>query len=138
METLPRAVDRRLSWTLRSLRAVATLHLAAVLGQPVLAGMFLTGDVDAIDLHATIGSTLAAIGLLVIGAALAYVLVGRGPIWLLPAAVLLFLADGFQIGMGYERALEVHIPLGVVIVVGAVLLTGWLWSPAAARTGDAR
>jgi hypothetical protein len=51
----------------------------------------------------------------------------------LPVAVLLFLADGFQIAAGYARQLELHIPLGVAIVVTSVLLAAWAWSPSAAR-----
>ena len=132
METLPAPVSRRPRLTLWSVRAALATHLLAVLAQPVLAGRYLIGDVDAIGWHATVGSSLAAIALLVIAAAVGYVLVRRAAWWLLAAAVLLFLADGLQIGMGFERALEIHIPLGVAIVVGSVLLTGWSWSPYAA------
>jgi hypothetical protein len=117
-------------WTLR---AVITVHALAVLAQPVLAGLFLTGDVDAIGVHGLIGSLLALVGMVVIGVALAYVLGGRGRLWVLPVAVALFLADGFQIGAGYTRQLELHIPLGVAIVVASVLLATWAWSPSAAR-----
>jgi hypothetical protein len=117
-------------WTLR---AVITVHVLAVLAQPVLAGLFLTGDVDAIGVHGLIGSLLALVGMVVIGVALAYVLGGRGRLWVLPVAVALFLADGFQIGAGYTRQLELHIPLGVAIVVASVLLATWAWSPSAAR-----
>jgi hypothetical protein len=115
------------------------VHLVAVLAQPVLAGMFLTGDVDALGVHATVGSTLAALDMVVIAVTLAYVVAGRGRLWVLPVAVLLFLAVGFQIGMGYERQLQLHVPLGVVIVTGSVLLAIWVWSPSAARPrGGAR
>jgi hypothetical protein len=138
METLVRPVTRRPRVTLWLLRAVLTAHLLGVLAQPVLAGYYLTGDVDAIGWHATIGSTLAAVALLVIAAAVGYVLVRRGSWWLLAVAVLLFLADGFQIGMGYERALEIHVPLGVAIVVGSVLLAGWSFTPRAARAREVR
>ncbi|MDT7650182.1 MAG: hypothetical protein QOI36_1588, partial [Pseudonocardiales bacterium] len=43
----------------------------------------------------------------------------------------------FQIAAGYTRQLELHIPLGVAIVVTSVLLAIWVWSPSAAlpRTG---
>jgi len=137
MKTLVRPVTHRPRLTLWLLRAVLAAHLLAVLVQPVLAGYYLTGDVDAIGWHAAIGSTLAAVALLVIAAAVGYVLVRRGGWWLLAVAVLLFLADGFQIGMGYERALEIHVPLEVAIVVGSVLLAGWSFTPAA-RAREAR
>jgi hypothetical protein len=115
------------------LRAVLTAHLLAVLAQPVLAGLFLTGDIDAIAVHGTIGSTLAAVDLVVIGASLFYVLGGRGRLWVLPVIVALFLAVGLQIGFGYSRTLEIHIPLGVAIVTTSVLLVAWVWSPSAGR-----
>ena len=138
MGTIVRPVSRRPRVALWLLRAVLTAHLLAVLAQPVLAGYYLTGDMDAIGWHATVGSTLAAVALLVIAAAVGYVLVRRGSWWLPAVAVLLFLADGFQIGMGYERALEIHMPLGVAIVVGSVLLVGWSWTPVRARAREAR
>lgn len=126
-------LDRRPRLSLWLLRTVLTVHLLAVLAQPVLAGLFLTGDIDAIAVHGTIGSTLAAVDLVVIGATLAYVLGGRGRLWVLPVVVALFLAVGLQIGFGYSRTLEIHIPLGVAIVTTSVLLAIWVWSPSAGR-----
>jgi hypothetical protein len=119
--------------SLWALRTLLTLFLLAVLAQPVLAGMFLTGDVDAIAVHGLNGSLLA-LGAMAVGvAALGYALAGRGTMWVLPVSVLLFLAVGFQIGAGYARQLELHVPLGVVIVVASVLFTAWSWTPWAAR-----
>ena len=51
--------------TLGLLRLVVTAHLVAVLAQPVFAGRYLTGDVDAITVHGAVGSALAALDLLV-------------------------------------------------------------------------
>jgi hypothetical protein len=131
-------VARRPRISLWTLRALITVHVLAAVAQPVLAGLFLTGDVDAIGVHGLIGSLLTLVGMAVIGVALAYVLGGRGRLWVLPVAVLLFLADGFQIAAGYERQLELHIPLGVAIVVVSVLLAAWAWSPSAARPRSRR
>lgn len=124
---------RRPRTTLWLLRAVVTVHLVAVLGQPVWAGMFLTGDVDAIGVHGAIGSTLAALGLVTMAVAVAYSLGGRGSLWAVPLAVAWFLGVGYQIGTGYGRNLGVHLPLGVALTVVAVLVAAWAWSPAAAR-----
>jgi hypothetical protein len=124
---------RRPRLSLWLMRTVLTVHLLAVLAQPVLAGLFLTGDIDAIAVHGTIGSTLAAVDLVAIGATLVYVLGGRGRLWVLPVIVALFLAVGLQIGFGYSRMLEIHIPLGVAIVTTSVLLAIWVWSPSAGR-----
>lgn len=124
--------------TLWLLRLVLTGHLLAVLAQPVLAGLFLTGDVDAIAVHATIGSALAVLGFVAIAGALAYVLGGRGRLWVLPVAVALFLADGAQIRMGYDRLLQLHVPFGVLIVVTSALMAVWVWSPSAGRARGAQ
>jgi hypothetical protein len=131
MDTLvrPAEVQRRPRLSLLVLRILVTAYLVAVLAQPVLAGLFLTGD--AITVHGAVGSALAAAGMVLIAASLGYVF-RRGRLWVLPAMVVLFLATGLQIGMGYARTLEIHIPLGVAIVTSVVLLAIWVWSPSAA------
>ena len=132
------APARRPRATLWTLRFLLTGHLVAVLAQPVLAGRYLTGDVDAMKAHGLIGSLMALGAMVLIAGALAYVVGGRGRLWVLPVMVLLFLAEGFQIGMGYSRQLHLHVPLGVAIVVTAVLLAAWVWTPSAARPRGAR
>jgi hypothetical protein len=119
--------------TLWTLRVLLTVHLPAVLAQPLLAGLFLSGDVDAIAVHGTVGTVLAALTLVVVVAALLYVTAGRGAVWVLPAVVALFLAEGVQIGVGYSRSLLWHIPLGVLIVTASILLAAWVWTPWAGR-----
>lgn len=133
METLTPPVVRRPRVTLWLLRTVLTVHVVAVLGQPIWAGLFLTGDIDAITVHGAIGSALAAWDLLVIGAAIAYALAARARLWVPLAAVALFLLVGFQISFGYARELQWHIPLGVAIVVSSLLAAFWVWTPSAAR-----
>jgi hypothetical protein len=132
------APTRRPRISLWTLRFLLTGHLIAVLAQPVLAGRFLTGDVDAIKVHGLVGSLLALVAMTLIAGAIGYVIAGRGRLWVLPVTVLLFLAEGFQIGMGYSRQLHLHVPLGVAIVVIAVLLAAWTWTPSAARPRGTR
>jgi hypothetical protein len=124
---------RRPRVTLWLLRALLTVHVVAVLSQPIWAGMFLTGDIDAIAVHGALGSALAAWDLLVIGAAIAYALAARARLWVPLGAVALFLLVGFQIGFGYSRDLEWHVPLGVAIVTTSLLAGFWVWTPSAAR-----
>jgi hypothetical protein len=138
VDTLAPPVVRTPRLSLWFLRTVLTVHLVAVLAQPVLAGLFLTGDVDAITVHGTIGTFVVLFGLVVVAATIAYVLGGRGRLWVLPVAVVLFLAEGFQVGMGYSRQLQIHVPLGVAIVTTAVLLAVWVWSPSARRPRGVR
>lgn len=133
MDTLTPPVVRRPRVSLWLLRAVLTVHVAAVLSQPIWAGMFLTGDVDAITVHGTIGSILAAWDMLVIGVAIAYSIAVRGRIGVPIAATAMFFIVGFQIGMGYARELQWHIPLGVGIVTASLLVGFWVWTPSAAR-----
>jgi hypothetical protein len=140
VNTLVQPVEtaRRPRLTLWLLRLTATVQLVLVLAQPVLAGLFLTGDVDAIEVHAAVATALAFVALVLIGVAVAYTVV-RGRLWVLPTSVALLVAVGLQMAAGYARALQFHIPLGVVIVTVSVLLGIWAWTPAAARPrGGAR
>jgi hypothetical protein len=130
--TAPPSV-RRPVVTLWLLRAGLTAHVLTAALQPVLAGMFLTGDVDAIEVHALTASTLGLICLTCAGISVGYVVAGRGRIWVLPALLALFTVETGQIIVGYLRVLQVHIPGGVTIVVASVLLAVWVWTPAAAR-----
>jgi hypothetical protein len=121
--------------SLWSLRIVATVNLVLVVLQPVFAGLFLTGDVDAIDIHATVATLVAFVELVLVGVAVGY-LVARGRWWVLPATVVLLAAVVVQAFLGYIRVLEFHVPLGVAIVTASVFLGIWVWLPAAARPRD--
>ncbi len=126
-------VRRRLFVPLLGLWRVALLLLtAAVASQPVTMGLYLSGRYPMIGLHSAMGSALAAVALLVAALSLLYALAG-GRVWVVPVSVVLFLATGFQIGMGYARNLALHLPLGVGILAGALLLTVWSWTRAASR-----
>ena len=129
---------RRPRTSLWILRILLTGHLVAVLAQPVLGGRYLTGDVDAMAVHGLVGSLLALGAMMVVAGALAYVIACRGRLWVLLVAVLLFLTEGYQIGIGYSGDLHLHVPIGVAIVVAAVLLTAWAWTPAAGRARGVR
>ena len=123
---------RRPRLTLWLLRITATLQLVLVLAQPVLAGLFLTGDVDAIEVHGAVAGILAFVELALVAVAVAYAF-ARGRRWVAPAAMTLLVAIGLQMAAGYTRALQFHIPLGVTIVTLSILLAIWVWTPAAAR-----
>ena len=106
------------------------LYLASALAQPVLAGAYLEGDYDAIGLHGINGAALLSLMVLGAGAlALGCALTARSAWWPLPVVAVLFVAQGVQIGMGHSRALLVHVPLGVGIIVAVAGLTLWVWSP---------
>jgi hypothetical protein len=130
--TVPSRV-RQPAVTLWLLRIGLTTHLLAAALQPVLAGMFLTGDVDAIEVHASTATALALICLACLGVSIGYVTAGRGRLWILPALLALVTVEVGQIIVGYLRVLQVHIPGGVTIVVASVLLAVWVWTPLARR-----
>ena len=137
MDTLAAPPERAASpdplVTLWLLRAVVTLFLLAVLAQPVLAGLYLSGEFDALAVHAAIAGVVILLAMVLVGAALLFWTVGRGRFWPLPVAVAAFLAAGFQTGFGYARQLGLHIPLGVLIVTAAVLLAVAVWRPSMRR-----
>lgn len=113
--------------------AAATL----LASQAVYAGQFLSGTYGALLTHRE-NATYAGIAVAV--AAAAAVLLrwpGRGPFWPALASVGLFGLIATQIAIGFARVIAVHIPLGVAIIVLAVLLTVWAWRPdTPPRAGD--
>jgi hypothetical protein len=52
---------------------------------------------------------------------------GGGPGWPLAVSAVLFAAVAVQIMLGYARVLALHVPLGVLIIVGIVELFMWAW-----------
>lgn len=112
------------------LRVVAVTHAVAVCLQPVLAGVYLNGSGAAMRLHEPIGLGLAflSLGQLLV-ATIYWYSGGRGSAVLV--TLLLLLAEGFQIAMGYTRQLTLHIPLGITIVAIACAFAVWTCRPAA-------
>lgn len=107
------------------------IHAAAAFTQSILAGMYLSGSLDAMEIHGAIGSSLVVVTMLQGVASLLFVFPGRGPWWPLLVSVVLFFVEGLQIGMGYARTLGLHIPLGVAIIVTTTMMFVWSlrWKP---------
>jgi hypothetical protein len=120
--------------TLTVLRVLAVLHSVFILVQPMLAGMYLDGDVDALDLHELNASVVSGLGVVQLGAAIMYVWKGRGRAWPLWASLGLVLAEQVQAGLGYENEVAIHVPLGVSVVAMQILLTVWLFRASARRS----
>ncbi|MER5650482.1 hypothetical protein [Streptosporangium sp. NPDC002524] len=115
------------AWIVWSLRVTATLHLVTVLGQAVIAGMFVTGQVDLLA-HHNLGAmiTTALVGLQLI-AAITLWRPGRGPLWPLGVSLLQLVLVNAQIVLGQERQVAMHIPLAMVVFGMAVSMTAWTW-----------
>ena len=111
-------------------RAVTVAHAALVCLQPVLAGIYLNGSGAANRIHEPVGMTAALVCLGQLLAATVYWRAG-GRVWPVPVTLLIFLAEGFQIAMGFSRQLAIHVPLGIAIVAATVALAIWTCGPAA-------
>lgn len=130
--TIPQAAPTTPTRTWMLLVIVLGLHAVSAAAQPMLAGAYLSGSVDAIDLHSIAGSSLVLVSLVQGVLAVLFWRRGGGPGWPALATVALLLAESVQLAMGYVRILAVHVPLGVAIVGTAVAMFWWslLWRPA--------
>lgn len=128
----PRVRRRLFGLVLGPWRVALLLFTVTVASQPVTIGLYLSGRYPMIDWHGRLGSAAAAVALLVVALSVAYAVAG-GRVWVVPVGVVLFLATGIQIGQGYARNLGLHVPLGVAVVTGAILLTAWSWTRVAGR-----
>jgi hypothetical protein len=94
---------------------VLVCQTLAVLTQSVFAGQFLAGSDAAVKFHEFTGWTILALSAVQIGASGLPMRSGSASLWLFFGSFFVFLAAGLQIGTGYGRFLNVHIPLGVII-----------------------
>lgn len=128
----PPPADRGPRASLQVLRVAAALHSLAFLGQPVFAGGYLMGDVDALALHGINAIVITAFDVIQLICAIVFFWKGRGQAWPIWASLAIALLVEVQVGMGFERLLVVHLPLGVSLTVGQILTTVWLFRAAAA------
>ena len=128
----PPPANRRPRVALQVLRVVAVLHSLTFLAQPVFAGSYLMGDVDALALHNANAAVVAVVGFIQLASAIVFFWKGRGQAWPIWASLAIALAVEVQAWMGSERLLMVHLPLGVSLTVGQLLTTVWLFRAAAA------
>jgi hypothetical protein len=108
-----------------TLRLTLTLHLLTVLAQAVLAGQFLSGLDHSVLFHEIGGQFAAAVAFIQILVIATYKVPRRDFVPFLVSSILIFMAEGLQIGTGYGRFLGVHIPLGVFICGGVTAQLVW-------------
>jgi hypothetical protein len=130
--------DRGPRASLQVLRVAAVLHSLTFLGQPVFAGGYLMGDVDALAWHDVNAVVVTVLDVIQLVCAVIYFWKGRGRAWPIWASLAIALAVEVQVGMGFERLLVVHLPLGVSLTVAQILITIWLFSGGAASTRPRR
>jgi hypothetical protein len=127
-------------WAYLPFQISITAVTLMLFNQAVFAGQFLAGTFGALQTHRD-NATFAGLAVLfVAGCAVLIRWPGRGPIWPVFASLGLFALIALQIALGFARALTVHIPLGVSIIVLAIVLTIWAWRarpPRQAASGSA-
>jgi hypothetical protein len=100
--------------------------MAAIAGQPVLAGVYLTGDFDGLRWHAVGADVVTFIGYLQVIAAIV-VWVRLRQVWPFLATMAVVAAETVQYFAGLDGALWLHIPLGVVTVAALVVQFIAVW-----------
>jgi hypothetical protein len=131
VEPQPAAKVRRPRVSLHVLRITLVLHAILVIAQPIAAGYFLAGNVDAIGPHSIVGSVIWMVAMLQTVAAAGYTLVGRGRIWPALASPILIVAEFAQLTFGYLQNFAVHVPLGTAIVGTVTWMAVWSFRPTA-------
>lgn len=116
-----------------------TASLAALgLAQAAIAGGFLSGHYDALMVHLVTAMVMVAVAVV---QAVTAVFLRRagGPRSVMLAGLLLPLPLAAQGGLGMERVLGLHVPLGVLVVVAILRLAAWAWRaplPTRVRAAD--
>ncbi|MQY36997.1 hypothetical protein SRB17_49990 [Streptomyces sp. RB17] len=108
------------------LRAVVSVHTVAIFGQPVFAGVYLSGDYDALRWHATGADVVTSLGgVQLIAAVVVWVRLRRA--WPFVATLALVAAETVQYFAGMDGALWLHLPLGVLTIVALAVLFIAVW-----------
>ncbi|WP_214321223.1 hypothetical protein [Nonomuraea sediminis] len=116
------------------LRAVVSAHVVAIFGQPVFAGVYLSGDYDGLRWHAVGADVVTSIGYLQVIAAIA-VWIRLRQVWPFLATAVLVAAETVQYFAGLDGALWLHVPLGVLTIVVLVVLFLAVWRRREAGNG---
>ncbi|MEU5263272.1 hypothetical protein [Amycolatopsis sp. NPDC021455] len=117
------AKTRPAGWVLR---AVTGAHVVVIAGQPVFAGVYLSGDYDGLRLHATGADVVTSIAYAqLIVAIVVWVRLRRA--WPFFATTAVAAAETVQYFAGLDGALWLHLPLGVLTIAGLVVLAVAVW-----------
>lgn len=109
------------------LRGVTVLVALDGFAQAIFAGRFMQGSYDGLDAHSMNGMILAA-GMLLMTACFAVAWrFGAAAGRTLVPCVLLTVCAGVEIALGHQQILAVHVPLGVALIAGLVIVTVQTW-----------
>ena len=108
------------------LRTVVTAHVVAIAGQPVFAGVYLSGEFDGLRMHAVGADVVTSLGYLQLIVAIV-VWVRLRTVWPFVATLVLVTAETVQYFAGMDGALWLHLPLGVFTIAALVVLFIAVW-----------
>lgn len=108
------------------MRTVVSAHVVAIVGQPVFAGVYLSGDFDGLRWHEIGANVVTSIAYLQVIAAIA-VWVRLHTVWPFVATLALVAAETLQYFAGMDGALWLHLPLGVFTIAALVVLFIAVW-----------
>jgi hypothetical protein len=108
------------------LRAVTSAHVVAIAGQPVFAGVYLSGDYDGLRLHAAGADVVSSVAYLQVIVTIV-VWARLRTAWPFFVTVPLVAAETVQYFAGLDGALWLHLPLGVLTIAALVVLVVAVW-----------
>ncbi|MEU1320616.1 hypothetical protein [Streptomyces tibetensis] len=111
----------------RLFRTAVTAHTVAAFGQPVFAGVYLSGAIGGLDWHARGADIVFSLGLLQTAAAIA-ASVRMCRLWPVAVSLLVVAAETVQYMAGLSNALWLHLPLGVTIIASLAVLFVAAWA----------
>ncbi|NUR62176.1 MAG: hypothetical protein HOV87_26480 [Catenulispora sp.] len=114
---------------LPALRVVAVLHALSFLLQPIMAGFFLSGQDEAIDMHATNAMILVALCLVMTVLAFPVWRRGQVPRPVFTSAAALLVTEAVQVIAGFGHIMWLHVPLGVIMMGGLATLMPLVMRP---------
>ncbi|MBU3065260.1 hypothetical protein KO481_27495 [Nocardia sp. NEAU-G5] len=118
------------------LRGVTALMTLDGFAQAIFAGRFMAGSYDGLDAHALNGMVMAA-GMLFMTVCFAIAWrFGAAPGRAAARCAAVTVVTGVEIALGHQQILAVHIPLGVALIAGLVVVTMQTWRPPGTQGGD--
>jgi hypothetical protein len=112
------------------LRAMVSIHLVAIFGQPVFAGTFLSGDYNGLTLHEAGANITTSIGYVqLIVSVVIWIRLRRA--WPFVSTAVLVTAETVEYFAGMYGALWLHFPLGVftIVLLTVMFIAVWLRPP---------
>jgi len=123
MKDHPARVPR---WPYLLVRGTSTSLGVLAVAQAVFAGSFLDGRYDMLAVHATTAAAMVAVAV-VQAVTVVFLYRAGGPRRIMLAGLLIPLILAGQAGLGMARVVSLHVPLGVLMVVGLLRLAAWAW-----------